>query len=151
MGVYSACDGGCQDIQNESSLHAWRHQDPDLDNASCPCIIRLILGAKYQLSRACLRTSIWLWLGTRIPQIPRTAREDTALDRRKDESARETATLRISGPEDIRPIRRPSYSQPDCCRSCRKRNSSGIRREHAEIRVMSDACWNHVFSTCIKT
>ena len=82
--------------------------------------------------------------GSRIPQIPRAAREDTALDRRKNESAWKTSTLRISRSKDIRPIWRPPFHQPDSCRNSRQWNSFGIRREHTEIRAMSDAFWNHV-------
>jgi hypothetical protein len=82
--------------------------------------------------------------GSRIPQIPRTSREDTALDRRKNESAWKTSTLRISRSKDIRAIRRPSFHQPDSCRNSGRRNSFGIRREHTEIRAMSDTFCNHV-------
>ena len=39
--------------------------------------------------------------------------EDPALDRRQDESAGQTTALCVGGPEDVWPIRRPAYHDPD--------------------------------------
>lgn len=47
--------------------------------------------------------------GARIPQIPRAARKDPALDRRQDEPARQTTALCVGRSEDVRPIWRPAY------------------------------------------
>lgn len=62
MGVHSACHGGCQDIQDEPALHVGRYQNTYVDNASYPGLICLLLGSKYQLSGACLRTAVRLWM-----------------------------------------------------------------------------------------
>jgi hypothetical protein len=51
--------------------------------------------------------------GPGISQIPSAAREDSPMDRRQDEFARETSTLRFRGPEDIWTIWSSSHHDPD--------------------------------------
>ncbi len=82
--------------------------------------------------------------GTRLSQVPCTARKSIAMDRRENESAWQASTLRISRPEDIWPIRRPSHCESDTCRSYGQWDCPRLRWKLAEVRTMSDARYDGV-------
>jgi hypothetical protein len=90
--------------------------------------------------------------GARVPQIPCAARENPAMDRRKNELAWQTPALRVRRPEDLRPLWRPSNGQSDTCGSLGQWNCYGLCGKFAKARTMSDVmCAGIMFNTCIKT
>jgi hypothetical protein len=62
MGVHFNCNGGSQDLPDESPLYDWDNPDTYLDHTSCHGAIRLVPGSKYQFLGTCVWPGFWLWM-----------------------------------------------------------------------------------------
>jgi len=129
MGVHSACDGSCQNIQVESLLSARNNTNTHMDNTTCHGVIRLFFDSKHELLGTCMWASFWLWMGSRLLEIPGATRMGFKMDRGETQLTRKIAALRLGGPEDVRTIRCSSYNE-----SVVRKYRYGTRGEHAKIR-----------------
>lgn len=97
-----------QDIPHEPALCHWTLQHSHLDHATHRQPVRCYPDTKHELHWPFVwlrsRISVGLW----IYQVPRTAREDFAIHRRKTKSPGSHTTLCVGGPKDVRKIRRSS-------------------------------------------